>query len=144
MKKLRKILSNLLLEFDWILLRWAAKLDPPTATKGLIGYKVSDVPHSFSSFKEGMESADYCTRHDAAGKLVGWYLYSGGHPLVEELVRAAEIMLEDSSATDGDVSFLVGAWKDQASATTDEEREAAEERENAIYTRVSLPNTTKN
>jgi hypothetical protein len=80
-----------------------------------------------------MASTDYCTRHDAASKLIGWYLYGGGHPLIEELVRAAEVLLEDLPATPGDISFLVGAWKDQASATTDADREAAEQREHKIY-----------
>lgn len=95
-------------------------------------------PHPFSTFTEGMASEDYCTRHDAASKLVGWYLYQNGHPLIEELVRAADILLEDTSATVGDISFLVGAWRDQASATTDADREAAVEREDAIYARVAI------
>ena len=90
-------------------------------------------PHSFATFKEGMASGDYCTRHDAAAKLVGWYLHQDGHPFVEDLVRAAEIMLECGQGTSGDVSYLVGAWKDQASATNDKDREEAEQREQKIY-----------
>jgi nitrate reductase alpha subunit len=89
--------------------------------------------HSFATFKDGMKSTDYCTRHDAAVKLVGWYLHSDGHPLIEELVRAAEVLTEDTLANKADVSYLVGAWKDQASATTEELKDAAEERETKIY-----------
>src|SRR5208283_1834965 len=70
-------------------------------------------PHSFATFKEGMASKDFCTRHDAAAKLVGWYLHQDGHPFIEDLIRAAEIMLERAPATSADVSYLVGAWKDQ-------------------------------
>jgi hypothetical protein len=141
MGKLKKLLVDILSNLGFRLIDWAASLDKEkikSDPNGIVGYKASPAPHSFSSFKEGMDSKDYCTRHDAAAKLVGWYLYSNGHPFIEELVRAAEILLEDSSANAGDVSFLVGAWRDQASATTDEDREAAEVRENAIYDRVAI------
>jgi hypothetical protein len=94
-------------------------------------------PHSFATFKDGMKSSSYCTRHDAAAKLVGWYLHQDGHPYVEDLVRAAKIFLEDTPATKGDVSYLVGAWKDQASATTDKDLQDAEEREAKIYQRLA-------
>ena len=90
-------------------------------------------PHTFTTFKEGMNNKDYFTRHDAASKLVGWYLYQDGHPLVEEITQAARILLEDTEYTEGDVSFLVGAWMDQVTAKTDEEREAALAREDVIY-----------
>ena len=93
-------------------------------------------PHSFYTFKEGMESRDYVTRHDAAAKLVGWYLHQDGHPLADDMIKAARVLLEDSKATEGDVSYLVGAWMDQASAKTQEEREVGEERENKIYNDV--------
>jgi hypothetical protein len=95
-------------------------------------------PHSFATFKEGMASMDYCTRHDAAAKLIGWYLHHNGTPFIEDLVRAAEILLEDTSATNADISYLVGSWKDQASATTDKDREEAEEREMKIYEKVVI------
>ncbi|MGH7974782.1 MAG: hypothetical protein ACREBR_04605 [bacterium] len=141
LKKLKKILANFLLDLDLHLLVWAARLDP-------IEEKQKDQepyygPYTFSNFKEGMGRTDYCTRHDAASKLVGYYLYSNGHPLLEELVRAAEVLLEDTSATARDISFLVGAWKDQVSAATDQEREAAEERESAIYERVAIKDQNK-
>ena len=98
------------------------------------GEELKDLfPHSFTTFKEGMASTNYCTRHDAAAKLLGWYLHQDGHPVIEDLIIAAKVFLEDTPATSGDVSFLVGAWKDQASATTDEDRKAAEEREGIIY-----------
>jgi len=93
-------------------------------------------PHSFATFKEGMESRNYFTRHDAAAKLVGWYLHQDGHPVIADMIKAARVLLEDSKATEGDVSYLVGAWRDQASAKTQEEREVGEERENKIYNDV--------
>lgn len=103
-----------------------------------VKYEVPPAPLSFTTYKEGMSSTDYCTRHDAAAKLIGWYLYQNGHPLIEELVRAAEVLLEDMPATSRDVSFLVGAWKDQASATTDADREKAEETEHKIYSDLAF------
>lgn len=136
--KFRKWLSDVLLELDFIILSWSARLYPDIDQIKEPDYKVPQAPHSFSSFKEGMSSPDYCTRHDAASKLVGWYLYQNGHPLVEELVKAAVILLEDTPATSGDVSFLVGAWKDQASATTDADRENAEQREDKIYSDLAF------
>lgn len=127
--KISRVFNYLQLVFTELALRLEFQLEPVVVEE-----KVDVLfPHSFSTFKEGMASTNYCTRHDAAAKLVGWYLSQDGHPLLEELIRAAEILLEDSSATTGDVSFLVGAWKDQVSATTDEDREAAEQREEKIY-----------
>jgi hypothetical protein len=133
MKKLKTLLADILSNLGFRFIDWAARLDNGEARYETKAYVVPPAPHSFTTFKEGMSSTDYCTRHDAASKLVGWYLYQNGHPLIEELVRAAEILLEDSLATSGDVSFLVGAWKDQASALSDTDREAAEQREHKIY-----------
>lgn len=131
MTTFKKLLATLFHRLAQGLATLGNKLDAPE-------FNPFELTESFSTFEEGMACRNYSTRHDAAAKLVGWYLYQGGHPLVEELIRAAEIMLEDTTATAADVSFLVGAWKDQASATTDEDRQAAEERENAIYERVAI------
>jgi hypothetical protein len=106
------------------------------ANEGLVGYRYCS-PHTVSSFTDGMKSNDYRMRHDSASKLLGWYLYQGGSPLVEELVLTARVLLEGTQFTEGDVSFLVGTWIDQVKATTDEERDAAVEREEAIYQRLS-------
>ena len=137
--KISRVFNYLQLVFTKLVL----KFETPTEVLETVEELRDLYPHSFSTFKEGMASTNYYTRHDAATKLVGWYLYSDGHPLIEELVRAADVLLEDTPATLGDISFLVGAWKDQASATTDADREAAEQREHKIYedlaTKVANP-----
>lgn len=136
MSKLRMLLAGLLINISEKCKEYSRRLAIIDMCD--VKYEVSPAPLSFTTFKEGMSSPDYCTRHDAASKLVGWYLYQNGHPLIEELVRAAEVLLEDLPATSGDVSFLVGAWKDQVSATTDEDREKAEEIEHKIYSDLAF------
>lgn len=131
MGKIRQLVIKLLVYLSDTCLKYARSLAIVEMCD--VVYQVPPVPYAFTTFKEGMASKNYCTRHDAAAKLVGWYLHQDGHPLIEELVRAAEIMLEDTTATSGDVSYLVGAWKDQASATTDKDLQEAEEREAKIY-----------
>jgi hypothetical protein len=131
MDKLKQLVVKGLVYLSDICLKYARRLAIVEMCN--VEYKVPPVPHSFTTFKEGMGSKNYCTRHDAAAKLVGWYLHYNGTPFVEDLIRAAEILLEDTSATSTEVSYLVGAWKDQASAINDKDREEAEEREDRIY-----------
>lgn len=144
-KIMGKLLGELLEKFAVLLYKFyefvrelSLKLQFPLKVVDVSEETVENLfPHSFTTFKEGMASKDYCTRHDAAAKLVGWYLHHNGTPFIEDLVRAAEVLLEDTLATSKDVSYLVGAWKDQASAITDEDREKAVEREYSIYAKVA-------
>ncbi len=152
LNKLRKFLSDLLLELDLKLLILAARLDPKDkeledarsfavqsgASKGFTD--APPAPYSFTTFKEGMASDSYTVRHDAAAKLVGWYVNQQGQPFVEDVVRAAEILLEDTDATSSDISLLMDIWQRQAAASNEQEYETAVKDESALLHRVT---TTK-
>ena len=97
-----------------------------------------DLPTSFKTFKEGLESKNFFTRHDAAVKLVSWYIYEQGRPMVEDIVKAAEVLLEEyPNVTQKDRDDVLTSWKKQAVAQSEEEREIAYNEELNVFHRVS-------
>jgi hypothetical protein len=146
MNKFKGLLSNLLLQLAAQLTRLANKLVVPE-------FNIFDLTQmsdgSFDTFKEGMVSKDYRVRHQAATKLVSWYLLGNGQPTVDELQLAARILLEEFDVNDGDISRLVNCWIAQASAATEDIRLKEELNEQVIYDYLQLrksqiiDNTTK-
>jgi hypothetical protein len=126
MTTLKKLLATLLFNLGQRLIALANKLDTPE-------FNIFETSGSFATFKEGMASTDYRTRHVAATKLLGWYLSGDGQPVIGDLTSAARIFLEQFVVTDGDVSTLVDYWIAQASATTDDDRNRAELGEQMFY-----------
>ena len=130
MDKVKELLATLLLKFADKLTRLANKLVEPE-------FNIFDVPETSSgSFKNDMTALDFRVRHQAATKLVGWYLLGNGQPVIEDLTTAARVLLEEFEATNGDVSCLVDCWIVQASAATDEIRTKAELDEQMIYDKL--------
>ena len=130
MDKLKTVLATLLLGIADSLTRLANKLNAPEENL----FDLAQIPGgSFDTFKEGMASEDYRVRHQAATKLVSWYLLGNGQPVVQDLGLAARILLDEFDVNDGDLSRLVDCWIAQASATTAEERAKFELDEQKIY-----------
>jgi len=145
MNKLKSLLIKLLFRVSNLLLSIAYKLQPPVVTdvteddlKAFDNELDELFPHSFTTFKEGMTSTNYCKRHDAAASLVGWYINEQGTPYIGDITRAAEILLEDTNGTSADISLLLDAWHAQASAKTDQEKEDALRTEHDILNRVAI------
>lgn len=142
MHKLRQRLSKLLFRLSDVLLSVAYRLNQKQdeiATATELQEDLSDLfPHTFTTFKDGMTSSVYTVRHDAAAKLVGWYVHEQGTPFVEDLMLAAKILLEDTNATNSDISLLINIWQAQASAKSDKDLEKARNDEYALLDRVAI------
>lgn len=133
MDKLKVMLATLLLKFADVLTHLASKLNAPE-------FNIFDLAQmqdgSFDTFKEGMVSQDFRVRHQAANKLLSWYLLGNGQPVISDLTMAAHVLLEEFETSSGDVSNLVDCWVAQASAATDEIKAKAELDEQMIYDKL--------
>jgi hypothetical protein len=128
MERFKELLAELLLSLANSLVKLANKLNEPE-------FNIFETGESFDTFKEGMISSDFRTRHIAATKLLGWYLNGNGQPVIGDLRTAAHVLLEDFEATDGDISRLVDCWIEQASTTGELKIKAALD-EQLIYDRL--------